>query len=81
MSSIQQVRRVPAPPDPGRVETGAVRFGDDWPGVFIRGDDAIGYASALRRAVEKVAEAHNRSAEMAGLANLADLVELLGCVG
>lgn len=23
-----------------RVETGAVQFGDDWPGLFIRGDDA-----------------------------------------
>jgi hypothetical protein len=23
-----------------RVETGPVRFGDDWPGVFIRGDNA-----------------------------------------
>ena len=56
-----------------------MQFGDDWPGVFIRGDDAIGYASALRRTVEKLAEADNRSAEMAGLANLADLVELLGC--
>lgn len=24
-----------------RVETGAVRFGDDWPGLFIRGDDCL----------------------------------------
>jgi hypothetical protein len=23
-----------------RVETGAVKFGDDWPGYFIRGDSA-----------------------------------------
>jgi hypothetical protein len=23
-----------------RVETGAVQFGGDWPGLFIRGDDA-----------------------------------------
>lgn len=23
-----------------RAETGAMQFGDDWPGVFIRGDDA-----------------------------------------
>jgi len=69
------------PLDGAQPGTGPMQFGDDWPGVFIRGDDAIGYASALRRAVEKLAEAHNRSAEMAGLANLADLVELLGCVG
>jgi hypothetical protein len=31
-----------------RVETGTVRFGDDWPGVFIRGDDARALAQVLR---------------------------------
>lgn len=30
-----------------RVETGAVQFGDDWPGVFIRGDNAGYYALML----------------------------------
>jgi hypothetical protein len=26
---------------PGRIETGAVQFNDDWPGLFVRGDDAV----------------------------------------
>lgn len=30
-----------------RPETGSMRFGDDWTGVFIRGDSAAGYAIAL----------------------------------
>ena len=31
-----------------RVETGVVQIGDDWPGVFIRGDNALmRYAPAL----------------------------------
>lgn len=30
-----------------RAETGAVQFGDDWPGVFLRGDDALYYAHCL----------------------------------
>jgi hypothetical protein len=30
-----------------RPETGAMRFGSDWRGAFIRGDDAFGYAQAL----------------------------------
>jgi hypothetical protein len=30
-----------------RVETGPVRIGDDWAGIFIRGDDAAGYVLAL----------------------------------
>lgn len=37
---MADIRALPAPPDGGRVETGPVQFGDDWPGVFIRGDNA-----------------------------------------
>lgn len=40
------VRKFPAVDD--RVETGPVQFGDDWPGLFIRGDDAFAYAMALQ---------------------------------
>jgi hypothetical protein len=32
-----------------RTETGKMQFEDDWPGVFIRGDDALGYAAVIRR--------------------------------
>lgn len=38
-----------------RVETGVVQFGEDWPGVFIRGDNALGYALALEAALEAAA--------------------------
>jgi len=32
-----------------RVETGVVQFGpQDWPGVFIRGDNAFFYAGVIR---------------------------------
>jgi len=30
-----------------RAETGPMKFGDDWTGVFIRGDNAAGYLMAL----------------------------------
>jgi len=30
-----------------RVETGPLKFGDDWTGVFIRGDNALSWASYL----------------------------------
>lgn len=36
----------PSQPEP-RIETGAVQFGDDWPGVFIRGDNAGYFAMML----------------------------------
>lgn len=36
-----------------RVETGSLQFGDDWPGVFIRGDNAAYYGMILRQYLEK----------------------------
>lgn len=30
-----------------RVPTGPVQFGDDWPGVFIRGDEALALANRM----------------------------------
>lgn len=35
-----------------RVETGPTQFGDDWPGVFIRGDNAMAYATILEMFLE-----------------------------
>jgi len=32
-----------------RLETGAFGIEDDWPGVFIRGDEALSYAAVIRR--------------------------------
>jgi hypothetical protein len=33
---------------PTRAETGNIRFGDDWNGVFIRGDNAMYYGIQLQ---------------------------------
>lgn len=30
-----------------RISTGAVKFGEDWPGVFISGDEALSFANVL----------------------------------
>ncbi len=32
-----------------RAETGPMQFGNDWPGLFVRGDNAAHYAFALER--------------------------------
>lgn len=50
-----------------RVPTGALQFGNDWPGVFIRGDDALSYAFALRRAGPQIDEGCARLVELADL--------------
>ena len=36
------------PHSAARVDSGCVQFGNDWPGVFIRGDDALSYEANIR---------------------------------
>jgi hypothetical protein len=50
-----QVTRASAPDGLRRVETGAVQFGEDWPGLFIRGDEAIAIVFSIRHLKERVA--------------------------
>ena len=37
-----------------RVETGRMQFAKDWPGVFIRGDDALSFANSLQTILDEV---------------------------
>ena len=45
---MSTIRKIPQP-EGGRVETGAVQFEGDWPGIFIRGDNALAYGYMLSR--------------------------------
>lgn len=48
---------VPKPEGLSRVETGPVQFGeDDWPGVFIRGDNALQYANVMMDVAARLKE-------------------------
>src|SRR5437763_16176767 len=47
-----EVQKLPPPTELPRVETGAVQFGDDWPGLFLRGDNAISLAIWIRSLCE-----------------------------
>ncbi len=40
------------PAQESRVETGVVQFGDDWPGVFIRGDSCHAYSLYLKEVLD-----------------------------
>lgn len=49
---MAEVRVIPH--DGPRVETGPVQFGDDWNGLFIRGDRAGWMAMRLKRLVQSI---------------------------
>ena len=41
------IQKLPAPDGVSRVKTGVVQFGEDWPGVFFRGDNACAIGATL----------------------------------
>jgi hypothetical protein len=51
-----------------RIETGPVKFGGDWTGVFIRGDEAMNFGKMLLVSLDK-SEEHKNSVlrELAGV--------------
>lgn len=69
------IRQLPAVAE--RVETGPVQFGDDWPGVFIRGDSAFAYAMALRAMLRGTADPFSEAMVM-GLADTLASSDLTG---
>ena len=49
---MTDIQKVPPIEGQARPETGPMQFGDDWPGVFIRGDNALFFAVAVLAAAE-----------------------------
>jgi hypothetical protein len=71
--------------DQKRAETGTMRFGDDWPGVFFRGDNAFAYSVTLTRMLDAIEGAAKRSADEGnpvsdGLASLVTTSSFLRCL-
>ena len=75
-SNVQQIA---APGGSANVRTGAIQFNDDWPGLFIRGDDAISLLVAIRSLESALVSAAANDAAVASalsnLSNIADIIE------
>ncbi len=66
------VTKLPLPKDMSRMESGVIQFGDDWPGIFVRGDDAL-YTAINLSEVTKLIEKQNSLLSV----NLTNFAELL----
>jgi hypothetical protein len=63
-----------------RAETGTIKFGDDWTGVFIRGDIAYAFSGTMKTARKILTEAMNGSCKFEDvyiLRSLEGLIQLL----
>ena len=52
MLTIGILTKIPLPGGSGRVPSGAMQFQDDWPGLFIRGDQAVDLGSKVKALLE-----------------------------
>jgi hypothetical protein len=56
MAMAKKIQMLAAPSHISRVESGAVQFGDDWPGLFIRGDHALALMVWIQSLCERLAD-------------------------
>src|SRR5687768_13671318 len=77
LSSKAQRLQIPLPGGSGRAPTGAVQFRDDWPGLFIRGDDAVMIAFSIRQLQQLLAHSDDLqvASALGRLSDIADLIE------
>jgi hypothetical protein len=70
------ITRIPLHGGSGAVPTGALQFQDDWPVLFVRGDDAIMLLAAIRALAERLA-GHPDVAVASSLARLGRYAEII----
>jgi hypothetical protein len=59
-----------------RLETGVFQFDEgDWPGIFIRGDDALSHAHAIRAVLRQTEKAQTRALEQGSTSEWECLIE------
>jgi hypothetical protein len=54
--ATDRITQIPLPGGSAHVQTGAMQFQDDWPGLFVRGDDAIFMMNSIRFLAERLAD-------------------------
>ena len=69
------VRKIDVPLLNNRVETGSLQINDDWPGLFIRGDNCIFFKMMIKEAIN-ILKSH-KSEEIVVVAALEGLEQLL----
>ena len=77
MSAQPKVLQIPMPGSSGETPTGAIQFKNDWPGLFIRGDQAVVLLSRIRGLQERLASHPDVvvAAALIELGKIADLIE------
>jgi hypothetical protein len=76
MSAKPRILQIPMPGSSGETPTGAIQFENDWPGLFIRGDQAVVLLSRIRGLQDRLAS-HPDVVVAAALIELGKIAELI----
>ena len=71
---MSRILQIPLPGGSGAAPTGAAQFRDDWPGLWLRGDEALALAAEIRR-VQAVLRANKLPALTYHMNAVAALIE------
>ncbi len=74
--AVRRITQIPFPGNSGDTPTGAMQFQDDWPGLFVRGDDAIKLRSAIQQLADRLA-GHHDVVVASSLARLSQYAEII----
>ena len=75
MEKKPRITQITVPNELERVPTGAVQFNDDWPGLFIRGDEAFALMLELKEALKTLEEQNDRQCRTHLIGNIVSLIE------
>jgi hypothetical protein len=75
MEKKPRITQITVPSEPERVPTGAVQFNDDWPGLFIRGDDALTLMLELKDVLKTLAEQNDQQCQTYFIRNIVSIIE------
>jgi hypothetical protein len=70
------VTKIPIPGNSGATPTGAMQFLNDWPGLFVRGDDAMMLKAAIEELSERLTD-HPDLFVASALARLSKYAEII----
>lgn len=77
MTAGSKILQVPVPGGSGKMPSGAIQFQNDWPGLFVRGNEAIDLLANIR-ALQQRLDTHpdtTIAAALIKLGKIADLIE------
>jgi hypothetical protein len=77
MKMSSKITKIPFPGSSGETPSGAMQFKNDWPGLFIRGDDAVSLAANIRGLQQRLSTQADPvvAAVLIQLGHIADIIE------